>query len=164
MSTPHIANREKWLVARKDLLAEEKAFLRQRDALSAKRRDLPWVKIDEDYQFDSANGRINLSNLFGDKSQLIIYHFMMGEDWEQGCPSCSFWADGFNGTTEHLAQRDAAFVCVSNTPIAKIDAYKKRMGWTFKWVSCHGSSFNHHYQASFTAEEMAAGKMQYNYR
>lgn len=163
MSTPNIANREKWLAARKDLLAEEKAFQRQRDALNAKRRALPWVRIDEDYQFDSASGRINLSELFGDKSQLIIYHFMMGEDWEQGCPSCSFWADGFNGTSEHMAHRDASFVCVSNTPLAKIDTYKKRMGWDFDWVSCHGSTFNHDYQASFTPEEMQAGKMYYNY-
>lgn len=164
MNVPQITNRDQWLQARKELLAEEKEFLRQRDALSAKRRALPWVKIDEDYQFVGPDGNTNLSDLFGDKSQLIIYHFMMGENWEQGCPSCSFWADGFNGTTEHLAQRDAAFIGVSNTPIAKIDAYKKRMGWSFKWVSCHGSKFNHDYQASFTKDEMAAGKMQYNYR
>ena len=164
MNAPQITNRSQWLAARKALLAEEKAFLRKRDELSAKRRTLPWVKIDEEYQFDSPNGRINLSDLFGDKSQLTIYHFMLGEDWEQGCPSCSFWADGFDGTTAHMAHRDAAFTCVSNAPLAKIDAYKKRMGWAFDWVSCHGSNFNHDYHASFTAEEMAAGKMQYNYR
>lgn len=164
MSAPQIANRDQWLAARTALLAEEKAFQRQRDDLSARRRALPWVKIEQDYQFEGPSGKINLADLFGDKSQLIIYHFMLGENWEQGCPSCSFWADGFNGNSEHMAHRDAAFICVSSAPMDKIDAYKKRMGWAFKWVSCHGSSFNHDYHASFTPEEMAAGKMEYNYR
>lgn len=110
------------------------------------------------------NGEQTLAELFGGKNQLIVQHFMLGEDWEEGCPSCSFWADGFNGTTTHLAQRDAMFVAVSNAPLAKIETYRNRMGWSFDWVSCHGSTFNQDYQASFSAEDMSTGRMQYNYR
>lgn len=164
MTQPAITSRDEWLHAREKLLAEEKAFLRQRDALSARRRQLPWVLVEKDYRFDGYNGQLSLADLFGDKSQLIVQHFMMGEDWEEGCPSCSFWADGFNGATVHMAQRDAAFVAVSNTSLAKIQAYKKRMGWDFDWVSSLGSSFNHDYQASFLPQEMDSGEVYYNFR
>ncbi|MCJ8307485.1 MAG: thioredoxin family protein [Rhizobiaceae bacterium] len=158
-----IATREQWLEARRSLLNEEKALLQQRDAVSAKRRQLPWVAVSETYQFETDQGRKTLADLFGDKSQLIVQHFMMGENWEEGCPSCSFWADGFDGTTMHLAARDAAFVCVSNTSLEKITAYKKRMGWRFDWVSSLGSSFNHDYQASFTDDAMQRGQVFYNF-
>jgi len=164
MNAPQIADRDEWLNARKALLAEEKEFLKKRDELSARRRALPWVRVSDDYRFNGPNGETTLEQLFGDKSQLIVQHFMLGANWEEGCPSCSFWADGFNGTTPHMAQRDAAFVAVSNAPLAKIQAYKTRMGWNFDWVSCHGCSFNHDYHASFTPQEMEAGKMHYNYR
>ncbi len=164
MMIPAIVSRSDWLEARKQLLSEEKAFTRQRDELSAKRRQLPWVRIEKDYRFQGPLGEMSLADLFGDKSQLIVQHFMLGENWDEGCVSCSFWADGFNGTTDHMAVRDAAFVAVSNAPLAKIDAYRKRMGWNFDWVSCHNSTFNYDYHASFTRDEMERGKMQYNYR
>ena len=164
MNTPTIASREDWLAARKDLLAEEKAFLHTRDALSAKRRELPWVKVEQDYRFETLKGEKTLAELFDDKGQLIVQHFMLGENWDEGCPSCSFWADGFNGTTDHLAHRDAAFISVSNAPLAKIEAYRKRMGWDFDWVSSLGSDFNHDYHVSFTPEEMKSGKVDYNFR
>ena len=159
----NITTREEWLAARRALLEEEKALLRQRDAVSAKRRQLPWVAITEDYQFDTNDGRKSLADLFGDKSQLIVQHFMMGESWEEGCPSCSFWADGVDGTTMHLGARDAAYVSVSNTSLEKINAYKHRMGWKFDWVSSLGSTFNHDYQASFTPQEMESGSVFYNF-
>ncbi|MEP1209759.1 MAG: thioredoxin family protein [Rhizobiaceae bacterium] len=159
----NITSRDEWLAARRALLAEEKAFLRQRDELSAKRRQLPWVLVSEDYRFETPDRQKSLADLFGDKSQLIIQHFMMGEDWNEGCPSCSFWADGVDGTTVHLENRDAAYVCVSNTSMEKIEAYKSRMGWKFHWVSSLGSSFNHDYQASFTPEEMESGSVYYNF-
>ncbi len=164
MKNPNITDRNTWLTARRALLDEEKALLRSRDALSAKRRELPWVLVDEPYAFETPGGTKSLAELFADKNQLIVQHFMMGEGWEQGCPSCSFWADGFDGTTAHLAERDAAFVCVSNAPLAQINAYKKRMGWRFDWFSSHGSTFNFDYQASFTPEEMKKGAMYYNFR
>ena len=164
MSAPQIAGREAWLAARKDLLKDEKTFLRQRDALSAKRRQLPWVRVDEDYSFDTPNGTKTLSQLFSEKSQLIVQHFMLGDGWAEGCPSCSFWADGFDGATVHMAHRDAAFVAVSSAPLDQIEVYKTRMGWEFDWVSCHGSEFNRDYHVSFTPEEMDNGKVEYNFR
>ena len=163
MSNPAIVSRADWLAARKHLLAEEKAFTRQRDGLSARRRQLPWVKIEKDYRFRSAYGEKSLSDLFGGAGQLIVQHFMLGEGWEAGCPSCSFWADGFDGTTVHMAQRDAAFVAVSSAPLAQIEAFKSRMGWTFDWVSCHGDPFNRDFHVSFTEEELGAGEVEYNF-
>lgn len=164
MSQPQVTSRQDWLIARKELLEQEKQFQRQRDALSAKRRSLPWVLVEDDYRFMTAEGEMSLPELFDDKSQLIIQHFMLGDDWAEGCTSCSFWADGFDGATVHMEQRDAAFVAVSNASVEKIDAYRKRMGWNFQWVSCLGSSFNYDYQASFTPEQMESGKVYYNYR
>jgi predicted dithiol-disulfide oxidoreductase (DUF899 family) len=161
---PHkIVSRDEWLVARKTHLAEEKAFTRARDALSRKRRELPWVKVDKAYSFDGPNGKETLAGLFGKNSQLIVYHFMLGPDWEEGCPSCSLLADHFDGAAVHLAQRDVAFAVVSRAPLAKIAAFQRRMGWHFKWVSSFGNDFNYDYHVSASPEEKATGKAMYNY-
>ncbi|MEM7429772.1 MAG: thioredoxin family protein [Pseudomonadota bacterium] len=164
MTTATVASRDDWLKTRLELLEEEKAFLRARDALSAKRRELPWVKIEKDYRFQSPEGERSLADLFGGASQLIVQHFMMGPGWENGCPSCSFWADGYDGTMAHMAERDAAFVAISAAPLSEIEAFRSKMGWTFPWASSEGSDFNRDFQASFTDEEMAAGEMYYNFR
>jgi len=161
---PHkIVSQDEWLAARKAHLAEEKAFTRARDALSKKRRELPWVKVDKAYIFDTPNGKRTLADLFGGKSQLIVYHFMLGPDWEAGCPSCSLLADHFDGTVIHLAQRDVAFVVVSRAPLPQIEKFKTRMGWRFPWVSSFGNDFNFDYHVSATPEEKASGKANYNY-
>src|SRR5262249_8087482 len=152
-----------WLKARKELPGKEKEFTKARDQLSAARRDLPWVKVAKRYVFDGANGKESPSDLFGGKNQLIVYHFMLGPGWVQGCPSCSFLADHFDGTVIHLAQRDVTFIVVSRAPLAEIEAYKKRMGWKFKWVSSFGNDFNRDFHVWFTPEEKARGKVEYNY-
>ena len=157
-----IVSQDQWLAARKALLAKEKEFSKARDQLSAARRQLPWVKVDKNYVFDGPNGKHPLADLFDGKSQLLVYHFMLGPGWVQGCPSCSFLADHFDGAVAHLAQRDVALVVVSRAPPAEIDAYKKRMGWRFKWVSSFGNDFNHDFHVSFTKDEMASGA-EYNY-
>ncbi|MEM9059358.1 MAG: thioredoxin family protein [Pseudomonadota bacterium] len=158
-----IVSREDWLVARTAHLEDEKAFTRARDALSARRRALPWVRIEKDYRFRTSAGEKSLSDLFGDQSQLIVIHFMMGPDWEEGCPSCSFWSDTYSGLEVHLAHRDAAFVAVANTSLEKIAAYRSRMGWSFDWASSLGSEFNRDFNVSFTPEELAEGRARYNY-
>ncbi|HTE82666.1 MAG TPA: DUF899 domain-containing protein [Reyranella sp.] len=163
MTTPRIVSQEEWLQARKAFLAKEKEFTRARDELARQRRELPWVKVEKPYTFDAVEGRVSLGDLFGGKGQLLIYHFMMGPDWEEGCPSCSFWADNYNGVDVHLAHRDTALVAVSRAPLAKIDAYKKRMGWSFPWVSSYGSDFNFDHHVSFTPQEIAEGRGYYNY-
>ncbi len=163
MSTHSIVSRAQWLAARRELLSVEKSFTRQRDDLSAKRRQLPWVKVETDYRFQSPSGEKGLSDLFGDASQLIVQHFMLGDGWEAGCPSCSLWADGFDGATVHMANRDAAFVAVSSAPPDQIEAFKFRMGWSFDWVSCAGGSFNRDYHVSFTEDELSAGEVDYNF-
>jgi predicted dithiol-disulfide oxidoreductase (DUF899 family) len=161
---PHkIVSRDEWLVARKAHLAEEKAFTRARDALSKKRRELPWEKVEKNYVFDGPNGKETLAELFGDKNQLIVYHFMLGPGWEAGCPSCSYLADHFDGAAVHLAQRDVTFLVVSRAPLAEIGKFKRRMGWKFKWMSSFGCDFNYDYQVSYSAAEKAAGKVLYNY-
>jgi predicted dithiol-disulfide oxidoreductase (DUF899 family) len=161
---PHkIVPHEEWLAARKAHLADEKAFTRARDALSKKRRELPWEKVEKNYLFDGPNGKESLADLFGGKSQLIVYHFMLGPGWEAGCPSCSLLADHFDGLLIHLAQRDAAFVVVSRAPLAEIEKFKKRMGWKFKWVSSFGNDFNFDYQVSASPNEKVSGKVIYNY-
>jgi len=157
-----IVSQSEWLAARKALLAKEKEFSKQRDALSAARRDLPWVKVDKNYVFDGPAGKETLADLFGGKSQLVVYHFMLGPGWVQGCPSCSFLADHFDGAIPHLGQRDVAFVVISRAPLAEIEAYKKRMGWKFKWVSTYGGDFNFDFGVSFTPEQKASGA-EYNY-
>ena len=159
-----IVTREEWLEARRAHLQDEKAFTKARDALSARRRALPWVRIDKPYAFQTLDGEESLPDLFGSHSQLIVSHFMFGPDWEQGCPSCSFMADGYDGLDIHLAHRDAAFVAVSNTSLEKIERYRARMGWSFRWASSLGSDFNRDFGVSFTPEEMAAGEMTYNYQ
>ena len=158
-----IVSETEWLAARKDLLAKEKEFTHQRDALSAERRKLPWVKVEKNYIFDSTTGKKTLADLFARKSQLIAYHFMFGPGWEEGCPSCSFLGDHFDGAAIHLAQRDVMFTAVSRAPLAQIQAFQKRMGWRFPWVSSYGTDFNYDYHVSFTPEERASGKVYYNY-
>ncbi len=163
MSTHSIVSRAQWLAARRELLSVEKSFTRQRDDLSAKRRQLPWVKVETEYCFQSPSGEKGLSDLFADASQLIVQHFMLGDGWEAGCASCSLWADGFDGATVHMANRDAAFVAVSSAPLDQIETFKSRMGWSFDWVSCAGSSFNRDYHVSFTEDELSAGEVDYNF-
>ncbi|MEM8688192.1 MAG: thioredoxin family protein [Pseudomonadota bacterium] len=163
MTMPTIVTRSEWLTARKQLLSEEKAFTQQRDALSARRRQLPWVKVENDYCFQTSAGERSLSDLFGTACQLIVQHFMLGDGWEVGCPSCSFWADGYDGTIVHMNQRDAAFVAVSGAPLEQIETFKARMGWRFEWVSSHGSSFNRDFHVSFSEDEVRSGDVAYNY-
>lgn len=158
-----IVSRQEWLAARKELLAQEKEFTRQRDAISAKRRELPWVKVEKNYVFDGPDGKVSLAELFRDKSQLIIYHFMFGPGWEQGCPSCSYLGDHFDASLVHLNARDIAFSAVSRGPMPQIAAFKQRMGWRFPWVSSQQNDFNFDFHVSFTKQEMAQGKVDYNY-
>ena len=150
-----VVSRDEWLTARKALLAREKEFSKTRDRLSAARRALPWVKIDKNYLFDGPAGKETLADLFAGRSQLMIYHFMLGPGWKQGCPSCSFIADHFDGAAIHLAQRDVTLAAVSRAPLAEIDAYEKRMGWKFKWVSSNACDFNQDFHVSFTPDEKA---------
>ena len=164
IENPKVVSEAEWLAARKDLLAKEKEFTRQRDALSSERRKMPWVKVEKNYVFDAADGKKTLGDLFGGKSQLIVYHFMFGPGWEEGCPSCSLLADHFDGSVVHLAHRDVTFVVVSRAPLPHIDAFKKRMGWHFPWVSSYGSEFNPDYHVSVTKDETAKGKVYYNYQ
>lgn len=156
-------SREDWLQAREDFLQQEKAFTRERDALSKARQALPRWKVDADYEFTGQNGSVKLTEMFAGHSQLIVQHFMFGPDWEEGCPSCSFWADGYNGTIAHLNARDINMVAVSNAPLQSLQAYKQRMGWTFPWYSSMGSSFNFDFAVSFTAEQLESGENNYNY-
>ena len=158
-----IVSQAEWLTARQALLAKEKEFTKARDEIARQRRELPWVKVDKNYVFDTPEGKQTLADLFGGRSQLIVYHFMLGPGWGQGCPSCSYLADHFDGAAIHLAQRDVTLLVVSRAPLAEIDAYKKRMGWHFPWASSYGSEFNHDFQVSFTPEEFAKGEVYYNY-
>jgi predicted dithiol-disulfide oxidoreductase (DUF899 family) len=161
---PHkVVSQEQWLAARKALLAKEKEFTRTRDELSRQRRELPWVKVDKSYVFEGPDGKQTLADLFGGRSQLIVYHFMFGPGWEQGCKSCSFLSDHIDGTAVHLAHRDVTLVVVSRAPLAEIAAFKQRMGWRFKWVSSNGNDFNYDYHVSFKPDEIANGKVYYNY-
>ena len=163
MESHKVVSHDQWIAARKAYLAEEKAFSKARDELARKRRELPWEKVEKNYVFDTPSGKQSLADLFGDNSQLIIYHFMLGPGWEAGCPSCSLIADHFDGATIHLAQRDIAFAVVSRAPLPEIEKFKARMGWQFKWVSSFGSDFNHDYQVSVSPDEKANGKVLYNY-
>ncbi len=163
MESHKVVSREEWLTARSQLLAAEKEFTRLRDRLSQQRRDLPWLLVDKHYVFEGPTGRENLSQLFAGRHQLAVYHFMLAPDWDEGCKSCSFWADNFNGIDVHLQQRDVTFLAVSRAPLAKIEAFKRRMGWTFKWVSSFGSDFNYDYHVSFRPEQSASKEAVYNY-
>lgn len=158
-----IVSRVDWLAARRALLEEEKAFTRQRDALSARRRDLPWVRVETSYVFEGPDGALTFGDLFDGRSQLIIHHFMTGPDWELGCKACSFWADGYDGVVIHLNQRDVTLASVSRGPIAHVCAYKARMGWRFPWVSSMGSDFNFDFGVSFTQGHVASGGANYNF-
>jgi len=162
MESHRIVSRDEWIEARKQHLAKEKDFTKLRDQLSAERRELPWVRVDKEYVFQGPAGKESLSELFGGKTQLVVQHFMFGPDWEAACKSCSFWADNYNGIVPHLAQRDVAFVAVSLAPFDRIEAFRRRMGWSFKWVSSHGSDFNRDYHVSFTPQELE-GEVYYNY-
>jgi predicted dithiol-disulfide oxidoreductase (DUF899 family) len=168
MSTPNIENpkivtRDEWLKARKRLLAKEKRLTRERDALAAERRQLPWVKVEKNYVFDTPKGKQSLADLFEGKSQLVVYHFMFGPEWKEACPSCSFNMDHTDGALVHLAQRDVSFVAISRAPLANIEDFKRRMGWRFQWVSSYGTNFNYDYHASFTEDQRAKGKVEYNF-
>jgi predicted dithiol-disulfide oxidoreductase (DUF899 family) len=160
---PKIVSREEWLAARRKLLAKEKQLTHERDAIAAERRQLPWVKVEQDYVFDGPNGKLTLADLFAGKTQLIIYHFMFGPEWSEGCPSCSFNMDHTDGALVHLAQRNVSFAAISRAPYPKIASFKKRMGWRFNWVSSNGNDFNRDYHVAFTQEELAKGDVDYNY-
>jgi len=163
LAHPKVVSQAEWLAARKDFLAKEKEFTRLRDELSRQRRELPWEKVEKQYLFDGRKGKESLADLFGGRSQLIVYHFMFGPGWKEGCPSCSYLADHFDGPAIHLANRDVTLAVISRAPIAEIEAFKKRMGWKFHWVSSFASDFNYDYHVSFTPEERAKGKVSYNY-
>jgi len=163
MEQPRIVTRDEWVAARKDLLIKEKALTRAHDALSAERRQLPMVRVGKNYEFDTPAGRKTLSELFDGRSQLMIYHFMMGPDWTEGCASCSFLADHIDGSVVHLAHRDVTLVAVSRAPLADLEAFRKRMGWRFTWASSFGSEFNYDYGVSFTAQQLASGRGIYNF-
>jgi predicted dithiol-disulfide oxidoreductase (DUF899 family) len=163
MTSHTIATREQWLDKRLALLKAEKEHTRRGDELAKQRQALPWVRIDKDYRFETDAGKASLKDLFQGRSQLLIYHFMFGPDYTAGCPSCSSIADGFNGVAVHLANHDVMLGCVSRAPLAKLQAYKKRMGWTFPWASSLGSDFNYDFQASFTEEQQRTGGVDYNY-
>jgi predicted dithiol-disulfide oxidoreductase (DUF899 family) len=158
-----VVTRDEWLTARKAFLAEEKKFTKLRDELARKRRELPWVKVEKNYVFEGPKGRESLADLFGKRSQLLVYHFMFSPDASAGCPHCSFWADNFNGIGVHLEQRDVSFVAISRAPFAKIEAFKKRMGWGFRWFSSAANEFNFDFGVSFTKEQVKNGTAIYNY-
>ena len=156
-------SREEWIEARKELLVREKELTRLRDRLSEQRRELPWLEVEKDYVFQGPDGETSLTDLFDGRSQLIVQHFMFGPEWQEGCPSCSFWADNYNPIIVHLHQRDVSMVSVSRAPIAQLQAYRKRMGWNFLWVSSLENDFNFDYHVSFTPEEQESGESYYNY-
>lgn len=160
MTMHPVVSHEAWLAASREFLAREKEFTRLRDELSRQRRELPWERVEKDYSFDTAEGPAGLADLFGGHGQLLVYHLMFGPDWTEACKSCSFWADNFNGIDVHLAHRDTALVAVSRAPLTTLEAYRKRMGWTFRWVSSGGSDFNFDYGVSSRPSE---SEMPYNF-
>jgi predicted dithiol-disulfide oxidoreductase (DUF899 family) len=164
MTTHKTGTRKEWLAARLELLEAEKELTRRSDALAQRRQELPWVRIDKEYRFETDEGRASLSDLFRGRSQLLVYHFMFGPDYTAGCPSCSSIADGFNGLAVHLANHDVALTAVSRAPLAKLQAYKRRMEWTFPWASAHGSDFNADFAVGFTEQQQREGSIEYNYR
>jgi predicted dithiol-disulfide oxidoreductase (DUF899 family) len=163
MEQHKVVSRDEWLAARKQFLEREKEVTQQIDKLSAERRNLPWVRVEKDYFFDAPDGRKSLSDLFDGRSQLIVYHFMFSPDWNEGCVGCSFFSDHVDGPNQHLQHHDVTFVAVSRAPLAKLEAYKKRMGWHFPWVSSSGSDFNYDFHVSFTKDEIARGSAFYNF-
>ena len=163
VDNPKVVSREEWVVARKKLLAREKQLTRERDAVAAERRRLPWVKVEKNYIFDAPGGKKTLADLFDGKSQLIVYHLMFGPEWQEACPSCSFNMDHTDGALVHLAERDVSFAAVSRASVSKIEAFKKRMGWKFNWVSSNGTDFNYDYHVSFTPQQLANGRVEFNF-
>ncbi|MCC5860077.1 MAG: thioredoxin family protein [Ectothiorhodospiraceae bacterium] len=164
IESPRVVSREEWLQARKAHLKNEKALTRLRDLVARERRELPWVRVEKEYVFDTPEGKRTLAELFGANSQLVVHHFMFGPDWDAGCPSCSLEADHAEGAIVHLANHDVSYVRVSRAPLEKLEAYRKRMGWTARWVSSQGSDFNFDFQVSFTREDLEAGRLYYNYQ
>jgi predicted dithiol-disulfide oxidoreductase (DUF899 family) len=161
---PHkIVSRQEWVETRKTLLAREKEFTRARDRLNEERRALPWVRVDKNYAFDGPDGRKTLGDLFKGREQLLVQHFMFAPEWAEGCKSCSFWADGFERMIPHLAARDTTLVAVSRAPLAKLESFKQRMGWTFDWYSSAPCDFNHDYAVSFTPDQIKSGAKIYNF-
>jgi len=160
---PKVVSRDEWLTARKELLKQEKELTRQRDALNAKRRELPWVRVEKEYVFDTPKGKQTLADLFDGRSQLVVNHFMLGPGWKEGCVGCSFGADHIEGALVHLEHHDVTVVVVSRAPLHEIEAYKKRMSWRFKWVSSYGSDFNYDYHVSFTKDDVTKGRVYYNF-
>jgi len=163
MQSHKIVSRQEWTEARKALMVHEKELTRARDALSEERRNLPWVKVDKTYVFDCPNGKLTLSDLFRGRPQLVVQHVMFAPEWDAACKSCSFWVDGFERMVPHLAARDTTMVAVSRAPLAKLEAFKTRMGWSFDWLSSGNSDFNHDYGVTFTREQIEAGKLMYNF-
>ena len=163
MHDARTVSREEWIEARKELLVREKELTRLRDRLSEQRRELPWLEVVKDYVFQGPDGEATLADLFDGRSQLIVQHFMFGPEWQEGCPSCSFWADNYDPIIVHLHQRDVSLVSVSRAPIAQLQAYRERMGWSFLWVSSLENDFNFDYHVSFTPEEQESGESYYNY-
>ncbi|GGF24602.1 hypothetical protein GCM10011611_33280 [Aliidongia dinghuensis] len=164
MTTHMTGTREDWLAARLELLEAEKELTRHSDELAQRRQALPWVRVDKEYRFETDTGSASLADLFQGRSQLLVYHFMFGPDYKAGCPSCSMIADGFNGFAVHLANHDVMLLAVSRAPLAKLNEYKRRMGWTFPWASSSGGDFNFDFNVSFTEEEQREGRIEYNYR
>jgi len=164
MATNVARTKNEWIAARKQLLAKEKELTRMRDALSAQRRALPWLRVEKSYVFDTPKGRKSLADLFEGRSQLAMYHFMFAPEWEAGCKSCSFWAESFDRIPIHLAHRDVTFLAVSRAPLDKLQAYARRFGWSFPWVSSAPSDFNYDFNVSFRPEELESGKAVYNYQ
>jgi len=158
-----VVSHNEWLAARTEFLKKEKEFSRQRDALSKQRRELPWEKVEKNYVFDGPNGKVSLADLFENRSQLIVYHFMFGPNWSEGCPSCSYLGDHFDGPASHLNARDVSFAVISRAPLEQLQAFQKRMGWKFRWVSSNSSDFNFDYHVSFKPEDRVDGKVPYNY-
>ena len=163
MTTHRVVSHEQWIEARKQHLAREKEFTRLRDQLSQARRDLPWEKVDKAYVFEAPEGKVSLADLFAGRSQLIVQHFMFDPSWDEGCKSCSFWVDNFNGVDVHLNHRDVSFVLVSRASLATLEAYRRRMGWSVRWVSSLHTDFNRDYHVSFSPEERETGRAYYNY-
>src|SRR5208283_3067793 len=164
MQNHRVVSHDEWIAARKEFLAREKEFTRLRDQISQLRREMPWERVEKNYVFDGPEGKVSLADLFGGQSQLVVYHFMFDPSWEAGCKSCSFWADNYNPIIVHLNHRDANLVAISRAPLAKLEAYRKRMGWSFKWVSSAGNDFNFDYQVSATPDQVAKGERYYNYK
>lgn len=164
MTAHPIATQDEWLKARRELLEREKEHFKAQDELARLRRELPWVKVEKDYVFDTMDGERTLADLFDGRSQLFVYHFMFGSDWEEGCTGCSFLCDHVDGARQHFEQNDLSFVAISRGPIEKLESYRKRMGWKFRWVSAGRTDFNYDYNVSFPPERVKDGKITYNFK